>query len=132
MEMDKQEVFEYVVKHLFVQGKRASNNQGGCKYLTDDGLKCAVGCLIPTEIYDPLMELSGNIRNLITDFGPILPKEIKRYSSLLFSLQIIHDSSEYWVSEYVLKQQIQAIADANTNKLDTDFMKDYYFGMPND
>lgn len=42
----KQKIFDKVVKHLFKQGKKAHNGQV-CLYLTDDGLKCAVGCLIP-------------------------------------------------------------------------------------
>lgn len=130
MEMDKQEVFEYVVKHLFVQGKRASNDLGVCRYLSNDGLKCAVGCLIPTEIYDPLMEQSGGVSGLLTEFGYSLPYFMWQYRGLLFSLQIIHDNSEYWISEDILKKGIQDVA--NANKLDTDFMKDYYFGMPND
>lgn len=42
------------------QGKRAANGNG-CKYRTNNGLKCFVGHLIPDSNYDPAME-NGGIR----------------------------------------------------------------------
>jgi hypothetical protein len=58
----KQQVFDQVVKHLLKQGKRAYQEGKGCRYRTDDGLKCAVGCLLPDAAYTPDMEggLVGN------------------------------------------------------------------------
>jgi hypothetical protein len=51
-----QQTFDIVVKHLLEQGKRASLDDGECVYRTPAGLKCAAGCLIPDELYDPGME----------------------------------------------------------------------------
>lgn len=53
--MNKQEIFDTVVRHLHAQGKPALND-ANCRYRSDAGLSCAVGCLIPDEFYDPQME----------------------------------------------------------------------------
>jgi hypothetical protein len=51
----KQEVFDHVAHHLLTQGIPAKH-YGFCKYKTEDGLTCAVGCCISPEQYDPRME----------------------------------------------------------------------------
>jgi hypothetical protein len=55
MKIPKQQTYDTVLAHLLAQGKRASTDSG-CKYRTSDGLKCAAGCLIPDEQYQPAME----------------------------------------------------------------------------
>jgi len=57
--MTKQEIFDKVVAHLRQQGvKCASTEQGEelCAYRGADGTKCAIGALIPDELYDPKVE----------------------------------------------------------------------------
>lgn len=54
--MDKQQIFDTVATHLLKQGKPALSAEGYCRYRTDDGLKCAVGVLIPDDKYDPKIE----------------------------------------------------------------------------
>lgn len=66
--MNKQEVFEKVAKHLLKQNAKARaivhdtdpdaiyNDIPGCAYRGDNGTKCAVGCLIPDELYKPDFE----------------------------------------------------------------------------
>jgi len=59
--MNRQEIFDKVKKHLLTQGKRAVNAMGKCKYRIFDEngeviAKCAIGALIPDEIYVPSME----------------------------------------------------------------------------
>jgi hypothetical protein len=51
-----QELFDTVATHLLRQGRKAETERGVCKYRTDDGLKCAVGVLIPDELYCPIFE----------------------------------------------------------------------------
>lgn len=53
--MDFQKTFDKVAIHLRKQGKAATVG-AGCMYRTDEGLKCAVGCLIPDELYDARIE----------------------------------------------------------------------------
>jgi hypothetical protein len=51
--MNNQQAFNKMVRHLRKQNKRSSNQDGGiCSYRTYDGLRCAVGSLIPNRLYD--------------------------------------------------------------------------------
>lgn len=47
------EAFDIVKKHLLCQGKKSRAPNGSCKYRGPDGLKCAVGVLIPDSEYVP-------------------------------------------------------------------------------
>lgn len=53
--MDKQQIFDTVATHLLKQGEAATSH-GRCRYRTESGLMCAVGCLIPDEKYTPKIE----------------------------------------------------------------------------
>ncbi len=55
MTYTKQQTFNKVVRHLRRQGVRSSD-EGVCLYRGPDDTKCAVGCLIPDELYSPRME----------------------------------------------------------------------------
>lgn len=99
--MTNQEIFNKVWKHLKKQNHPALNNSGTCVYRTKNGLKCAIGCLIPKKLYT--LELEGeSIYGLRDLYGTpklknILPKVgIKKQSyKLCENLQEIHDSAEY-------------------------------------
>ena len=54
--MTQQEIFDTVLEHLRKQGKASLSTEGDCTYRGPDGTSCAVGCLIPDELYDPLIE----------------------------------------------------------------------------
>ena len=54
--MTNQEIYDDVLAHLRKQGKAAVNTGGDCQYRGASGTSCAVGCLIPDELYDPLIE----------------------------------------------------------------------------
>lgn len=85
--MTRQETFDIVVNHLRKQGRKAIDENGHCRYRTDDGCKCAAGCLIPDDKYSP--DLEGNniwytpIYNILFKLGHDL--------SLVGRLQQIHD-----------------------------------------
>jgi hypothetical protein len=99
----KQKIFDKVVKHLFKQGVKAYEGSV-CSYLTDDGLKCAVGCLIP---YNRLnnFQPDGVVDNLLDyakDYCKDNPKNktaedfkvfIKTNKNLLQALQTVHDDN---------------------------------------
>lgn len=53
--MNNQEAFDKICKHLMTQNEKAWEN-GSCVLCTPTGLKCAIGCLIPDELYDPSLE----------------------------------------------------------------------------
>lgn len=54
-----QELFDRSVSGVIAQGRQAKDTFAGCRYRTDNGLKCAVGQLIPDEDYSPAMEGAG-------------------------------------------------------------------------
>lgn len=57
--MNAQEIFDKVATHLIQQGEPAMNSNGDCVYRNDQGLKCAVGCLIPEDKYEDRFENLG-------------------------------------------------------------------------
>ena len=99
-EATAQQVFDQVATHLLVQNKRSSapadNGEeaqgisGVCLYRHGD-LKCAAGCLIADDEYDPRME--KKVWNLLLDNAlgfNITPK----HSDLITRLQKIHDNAD--------------------------------------
>lgn len=100
--MDKQTIFTKVATHLLTQNKQALRTVSmgtTCAYRGNDGTSCAIGCLIPDDKYDPLMEGSSIDRNprvlgVLSDIGiDTADQALNTYSTyaLLDSLQSIHD-----------------------------------------
>jgi len=96
-----QEIFSKVESHLLTQNKQ-SRGVSGCKYRYRN-LKCAVGCLIPDELYTKSIEgkgIFGLDKNLTY---PLFKNkdDIDKGMFLLKELQHVHDNSEpcYWKSE---------------------------------
>lgn len=91
--MTTQEIFDTVVTHLLTQRKKAINDMGKCVYRTDEGLKCAVGCLITDECYSPEIEGWGiwylDVTEALECSG--IPVTIKTNETLLVDLQYVHD-----------------------------------------
>lgn len=56
--MKRREIFDKVKAHLLEQNERSSriNDMDTCLYRGPNGLKCAVGVLIPDDLYHPDME----------------------------------------------------------------------------
>lgn len=117
-----QTVFDRVKKHLLTQQRISKNDSGQCCYRTpaqsgSEYLRCAVGCLIADEHYDPTLEgvtvkpygwiKSDFDLNLLKKDVWSLLDVLKRSGinscnismlKLLARLQDIHDSGEisYW------------------------------------
>jgi hypothetical protein len=99
--MTNQEAFNRAVTWLLAQGKKSIRSSGTinvCLYRGPDGLRCAVGTLIPDAEYHPAMEgkraavvcgLAANQESL----PPFLvaPSLVGLNAALLTSLQLIHD-----------------------------------------
>ncbi len=118
MSMTEQEIFDRVATHLLKQGRKATElaaiSHGGdsmlrCRYRTDDGLRCAVGCLIPDEVYTPAIEgvtvfevaeklIPTDARAVFLFLSALESSGIDHNDgalmSLLQSLQELHDASE--------------------------------------
>lgn len=127
--MNKQEVFNFVVTHLFSQGQPSfapsdyvpintafviTNDKHLCMYRGEAGRKCAVGCLIPDDVYKPEMENLA-LRCLLhgTTVGEIeygkfadLPQVLHDHQDLLRALQNVHDRLENWRSEGDMRETL--------------------------
>lgn len=97
-----QDVFDRVVTHLRTQGKRAYSDLFGCMYRAPDGTKCAVGCLIPDEVYNKTWEGMG-VSVILQDLGTeglgifgMSPEDKGRLATMLSELQQAHDSVLSW------------------------------------
>lgn len=121
--MTPQEIFEKVVTHLFTQGRRSLNDQGWCRYRGDKGTSCAVGCLIPDEVYDVGMEGSNSIC-LLFRYKKELP-DLWQNSALLNELQEVHDYNASWMSTSQMKRTLKLVAKRHC--LDTEFMRKLRF-----
>lgn len=98
-----QEIFDTVKQHLLTQNARSENGYSTlCMYRGIEGRKCAVGCLIDDEDYDPKFE-GRTVRSLLAEhkLPEPLATEFQRNENLLTSLQDIHDGLkiEDWSSE---------------------------------
>ena len=102
------------------------NGPYSCRYRGPDGTACAVGCLIPDELYDPLIEnvSSTQIMAGLTPFGrerdgpklrPIMARISKHLGAenepLLGSLQRAHDSDlvDHGLSAWEYRMRIIAL-----------------------
>jgi hypothetical protein len=85
-----------VSAHLLTQGAKSEKLEGSldvtsCMYRGPEGRKCAVGILIPDEVYTSDMEYH-TIITLLRDHGDVLPEFFKEHYRLLCALQIVHDA----------------------------------------
>lgn len=97
----QQKIFNKVAKHLLTQ-MEVSGIPDSCLYRDPNGLKCAVGCLIPDGEYKAEFENKAilNIPYLVE----VVAKNDKEIIWLLRDLQIIHDHNDgpkEWVAELV-------------------------------
>lgn len=107
--MTKQEIFNTVATHLFTQGVRASSPDGDfCFYRAPDGKKCAVGCLIPDELYKPDMEHTP--LNDIIEFTEGMDPALLIERALVFSLRTVHDAGRNWGSTETMRKSLFDVA----------------------
>ena len=91
--MNKQEIFSKIVTHLLRQNAKSMDEEEHCMYRGSNGTMCAVGCLIPDELYNEGME--GQL------VGGLLAENLKLQSllnldavgeNLLIRCQAVHDN----------------------------------------
>ena len=90
--MDRQEVYNTIRDHLLRQHAKALMAGGACAYQAFNGRKCAIGCLIKDEHYDPMLEC----RSLFdVEVVSAVEKSIGKLTSddlhFLRRFQLIHD-----------------------------------------
>ena len=121
--MNRLEIFKQVKEHMLTQNAKALDEGGECVYLSDTGLKCAVGCLIKPKHYDEKMEGCSasqllhppkynrkGYKELKDSLEKTLNTELNQnIVSMLGELQRIHDELEVseWETELnYLEQEI--------------------------
>lgn len=87
--MNNQEAFNKMVRHLRSQKERSIAKDGVCLYRGSNGLKCAVGALIPDNEYTPEFE-EVNAANVATK----CPSLYGINHSLLHDMQYLHDNTD--------------------------------------
>jgi hypothetical protein len=111
--MTPQEIFDTVAKHLFTQGCRSievdDEGEESCLYRAPEGRMCAVGVLIPDELYDGLMEHQNSDMLLETECHAF-PEWMSGNKRLLFSLQRVHDSSVHWEDSRTMRAALLGVA----------------------
>lgn len=113
--MTRQEVYDRVKSHLLKQMRRSvvqDNHRGDliCMYRGAGGRSCAIGCLIPDELYDPVIErVSVTAISEDADRGERLKRILERSGvaldiEFLNSLQIVHDCTypDEWKHELAI------------------------------
>lgn len=101
-----QEAFDIVYRHLLTQNIKAMEpaENGMCVYRGSNGTKCAVGVLIPDELYSESMEGEGYE-------GLMQISEVSEYfefinPDILIELQKVHD--DYSVNDWA--KALEAVA----------------------
>ena len=116
--MNRQEVFNTVKEHLLRQGTRSiwHYSSSTCLYRGPEGRKCAIGCLIPDEYYQPSMEgiaidsFRGEFDYVLSYLGVNCDDDIE----FLQDLQNVHDSyhPDDWATaleRFVLRRWVQPV-----------------------
>lgn len=93
-----QQIFDKVAEHLLTQKERSIKN-GKCLYRGPYGLKCAIGALIPDELYKPEWDNEClNSDALPLDLFEAICINYEEQSNTLYYLQDLHDAvkTEEW------------------------------------
>lgn len=93
--MDKQLVYDMVRDHLMNQYEKSmsiSSVGSSCAYRGEKGLMCAIGCLIPDELYSPDIE-GTSTHDLPVSVLDAIGVDDDTDVLFLSGLQDIHDSS---------------------------------------
>ena len=95
--MNYRQVFEKVKTHLLMQkAKSFVGRPETCAYRGDNGLMCAIGCLIKDEFFDPSSNKFDLFNSRVVSMLECSLNETLTYEDLGFLsiLQEIHDNEE--------------------------------------
>ncbi len=102
--MTEQEIFDRVWNFLNLQGKPAYDSAIGCCYRTEDGLACAVGCLLDDDTAHSFDRFENkSIYSISKSFIYKFPEELRQHVCFLEDLQSIHDrnvNTPDWLSRW--------------------------------
>lgn len=105
MALQSQEIFDKVATHLLTQNAKSIDGKA-CMYRGPNGLRCAVGGIIPDDLMNECNFEGASVRQLFEE--PAIEEYFgKENETLLHALQILHDNTN--VSEW--KTRLQGTAD---------------------
>jgi hypothetical protein len=111
-----QEVFDRVCVHLARQGRRAATAGGKCLYQTEEGRRCAIGCLFPDDAPFAALDEGGLTAVGLIDEGTLTADVNPRF---LGSLQKAHDFNIDPLGLRIALRDIAADYDLNPAAADT-------------
>lgn len=134
--MDAQSIFDKVATHLFTQGVQSKNledTRQPCAYRGANGTSCAVGCLIPDELYEPWMDQPGTVTAdtclyEVVSERPAIGDHLNYWvnGDLLNQLQGVHDNDDLWCSTDQMRDQLRLVAERHG--LDPSILNTLQFG----
>ncbi len=92
--MNNQEAFDKICNHLMTQKARAIGPTGMCVFRDAEGRKCAVGCLIPDELYTPDLESTPYPKHLMYKAPSVAAILDGVDLHLLRDCQCVHDHTQ--------------------------------------
>jgi len=99
-----QEIFDKIVTHLRTQNEKSVDDGGySCVYLSPNGLKCAVGCLISKDAYDAKIEgqtaCNSHVKKALELSGIGVDEQLEL---MLIKMQYLHDDNtpDHWEEEF--------------------------------
>lgn len=111
-----QRIFDKAFKGLQSQGFVRSTLRGACQYRGLDGLRCAIGHVLPDDVYEPSME-GNNVGYLLCeeDFrkrfegsqDPAAKDLLGADEDFLAEMQDAHDES---CSAYTMEKYLKSVA----------------------
>jgi len=105
--MTNQTAFNKVWRWFIVKEKPRSFNEGGCMYRDVKGNKCAIGVLIPDNLYISDMDDCSNScirKDFIENFK--LTKLFKGVNlDMLINMQAVHDMKINWKDDGTLRDE---------------------------
>lgn len=108
--MTAQDIFDKIVLALINQKEKSVDAlTGSCRYRGPNNTKCAVGYLIPDDLYDPNME-GVSVDNILIQY-PTINEMYVHHTFLLCKLQSAHDSSDFYNFLPCFLSQAKEIAD---------------------
>jgi len=125
--MDRQEAFEKATKGILRQGAPAVSAGGlGCSYRTKEGLKCAIGQLLPENTPQEVWDAQCSVPTFFAQY----PDVARQFGDMIFyiDLQGVHDGvfqfykhdEEKWLHAFIA----ESIRFAAVYDLDINFLKE--------
>ena len=132
---EAQSLFETISRHLFAQGelsvkpKNPNSVYDRCAYRGENGLKCAVGAVLPDEEYQKVFdEANMPVTSVVyeLDHGPTR-KLFMGNLDLLANLQAVHDDARNWETSENMTNALIKVGTMFCLKVE--FIDQCYFGM---